>query len=908
MATFTKVLGYNADKKTYNNLACDSNGVLSVNVVSGGGGGAGDASASNQLTQIQIAEDSNVAIYEQLEVQTDRLLYDLDIIANRLHDISGTVEVSNMISGYSTSAKQDESNAAVCGRLSTLNQVQEDMLLSVDAINAKLNELPIQSARYTIEAASTLAPGITPAYSTPPPGISKEAGYYFKNTGLSQPSQLYYYSYTNTTLQVSGRQFAYQLNDIACGYAVVRLLAVNATAGLTTLAIYTRPTGSGDAAPGYYKSRKVYQIPSTAKLTQGMEVMIYWGVAPSLKLHPGVARIELELALSVGPCVGTEQLAYLTVNTDSAALAGNAEYCLKAAGFQYGGELIMDSVFTGESSSQSSGSDATAANQTLQLNAATNSNLAVCTRLDNSNLALSSHLATISSNIGQLSYSGSNVVVFDKACTDAVNGANNMILSQFTNLNTNLGNGLYTLLETSPVISGGVRIAGSTDGNAYVYDSQCNSTIALNLEQLVTLNGTFADLQSGDSQLHVVLSGADDSVSMMAYNPTTMMPEALTLSSDSGMKALDVHVVNQPSGYATESTLADISELIMSQSGFNRFQVEAQVTDGKLDTIISNMSLTNFNVNNLTKCDTDNVAIPAGVTINGTVPVSGTFYQETQPVSIAGTVPVSGTFYQETQPVSIAGTVPVSGTFYQETQPVSIAGTVPISSGSPLDVHCFGSSDGVVFHHLKTNTNGVLATNAIMETDAHGAITSENVSGTENYNALHTWIKNPVINVNARGYAASESTFVPIAVDEDGKVATTLSGAVNVQNSTGQQLAIKSQQFGSWGNIYNLVTVNPYSPSSAIDVSTWAYFVAYYEDSFVGSHMYPQALRIQYSFDNINWYNIFNTTIYPSSGSGGINTATVYKVDIPGINWLRFYNDTSDILPNVKLTVMGASN
>jgi hypothetical protein len=65
-------------------------------------------------------------------------------------------------------------------------------------------------------------------------------------------------------------------------------------------------------------------------------------------------------------------------------------------------------------------------------------------------------------------------------------------------------------------------------------------------------------------------------------------------------------------------------------------------------------------------------------------PVSGTFWQATQPVSgtvtaNAGTgtftvdasghtVPVSGTFWQATQPVS--------GTFWQTTQPVSIAATV----------------------------------------------------------------------------------------------------------------------------------------------------------------------------------------------------------------------------------------
>lgn len=73
-----------------------------------------------------------------------------------------------------------------------------------------------------------------------------------------------------------------------------------------------------------------------------------------------------------------------------------------------------------------------------------------------------------------------------------------------------------------------------------------------------------------------------------------------------------------------------------------------------------------------------------------TQPVSGTFFQATQPVSIASmpstpvtgtfwqaTQPVSGTFFQATQPVSIASmpSTPVTGTFFQATQPVSNAGT-----------------------------------------------------------------------------------------------------------------------------------------------------------------------------------------------------------------------------------------
>lgn len=74
-------------------------------------------------------------------------------------------------------------------------------------------------------------------------------------------------------------------------------------------------------------------------------------------------------------------------------------------------------------------------------------------------------------------------------------------------------------------------------------------------------------------------------------------------------------------------------------------------------------------------------AVPVSGTItanvSGTVPVSGTFWQATQPISgsvgVTGSVAVTGTFWQATQPVSIAATVGVSGTFWQATQPVSVA-------------------------------------------------------------------------------------------------------------------------------------------------------------------------------------------------------------------------------------------
>jgi hypothetical protein len=99
-------------------------------------------------------------------------------------------------------------------------------------------------------------------------------------------------------------------------------------------------------------------------------------------------------------------------------------------------------------------------------------------------------------------------------------------------------------------------------------------------------------------------------------------------------------------------------------------------------------------------------ALVVAISPNNVIPVSGTFWQATQPVSfiwagltdaqlrasavpvsltsttITGSVAVTGTFWQATQPVSIAAmpSTPVTGTFWQATQPVS--GTVSLGAGA----------------------------------------------------------------------------------------------------------------------------------------------------------------------------------------------------------------------------------
>lgn len=92
------------------------------------------------------------------------------------------------------------------------------------------------------------------------------------------------------------------------------------------------------------------------------------------------------------------------------------------------------------------------------------------------------------------------------------------------------------------------------------------------------------------------------------------------------------------------------------------------------------------------------------VTFPSAQPVSGTFFQATQPVSTVSTFPVSGTFWQATQPVSTVSTFPVSGTFWQATQPVS--GGVTVNGSTLAITNVLGSTITVVLTNSAVTITG----------------------------------------------------------------------------------------------------------------------------------------------------------------------------------------------------------
>ncbi len=186
---------------------------------------------------------------------------------------------------------------------------------------------------------------------------------------------------------------------------------------------------------------------------------------------------------------------------------------------------------------------------------------------------------------------------------------------------------------------------------------------------------------------------------------------------------------------------------------------------------------------------TDTSNYPLSLTTGGLLRVDGS--NVTQPVSIAGTitttggltdtqlrataVPVSGTFYQATQPVSLATapTTPVTGTFWQATQPVSIATAPVLVAGSAIigkvgiDQTTPGTTNGVQVNAALPAGSNVIG-HVIVDTAPSTAVTG------------------PLTDTQLRASA------VPISVATIPSHAVTNAGTFAVQNTTPTALTIHS--------------------------------------------------------------------------------------------------------------------
>ena len=356
----------------------------------------------------------------------------------------------------------------------------------------------------------------------------------------------------------------------------------------------------------------------------------------------------------------------------------------------------------------------------------------------------------------------------------------------------------------------------------------------------------------------------------------------------------------------------------------------------------------------LTQPLTDTQLRATAVPVSGTVAVSGTV-----PVSIATapTTPVTGTFWQATQPVSgtvtantglsqpltdaqlRATAVPVSGTFYQATQPVSLASLPSLATGA----NTIGSISNTAFTaNAGTNLNtsllalesgGNLATIATNtgKIPSKGAATTANstpvniasdqtvpVSGTVTANTglsqplTDTQLRATAVPVSGTFYQATQPVSGTISSNtKDGSgtsiTSTTVSSKqgldVNIIAGGGSSVVTNAGTFAVQNTAATpagtnfIGSVNPDSTGSGSVTTTVPYVVTTTNSGTLAFQSDAAAtgnVTIEASVDGTN----YNATTYTALTSGNTSssfnaaTATIGQIDTCGFKNIRFRSNT----------------
>lgn len=145
--------------------------------------------------------------------------------------------------------------------------------------------------------------------------ISARDGWYFKNTSPGLKINWYFFDGTTYSIPVS---------DMSA-FAIIEL---DSTVSRPWLSVLTKPTGSGDFFPGFFKSSKVYNWPA-GSLT-GVKYLIYFGENPVI--FPELTRVQLTEGTIQGSFLPTEEVFTVVLHSDSGATTGQVEFVAEKLG------------------------------------------------------------------------------------------------------------------------------------------------------------------------------------------------------------------------------------------------------------------------------------------------------------------------------------------------------------------------------------------------------------------------------------------------------------------------------------------------------------------------------------------------------------------------------------------------
>jgi len=145
-------------------------------------------------------------------------------------------------------------------------------------------------------------------------------GWYFKNAIAGQKINWYFFDGTT------------QGTITLANFSAYAVMTFDATTAYPILAFYTFPTGSGDAIPGFARSRVVYANPLSPAAVAGVKYLVYFGDEPAA--HPELPRIQLTKSTisTIGPQVPSEIVLTASFGTDSGEPANEVQFLVETLG------------------------------------------------------------------------------------------------------------------------------------------------------------------------------------------------------------------------------------------------------------------------------------------------------------------------------------------------------------------------------------------------------------------------------------------------------------------------------------------------------------------------------------------------------------------------------------------------
>lgn len=180
-----------------------------------------------------------------------------------------------------------------------ITNAHENILVGWDELGSKLTQLSTGST----------------VWSTTNPWSTEQDGWVVSvpvTTGPTSSASLMWYNSINWGTINYNPQYSFTFADIDIFYMIISNYNSSTTNNFPRLRIYSAPTGSGDALPGYYKSRWEYVINTSQFTNNGSNIMIYNGNLARVKANDTECpRVAYILNNTQGPHANTEIITHI---------------------------------------------------------------------------------------------------------------------------------------------------------------------------------------------------------------------------------------------------------------------------------------------------------------------------------------------------------------------------------------------------------------------------------------------------------------------------------------------------------------------------------------------------------------------------------------------------------------------